>query len=253
MKKTFQLWSNMFASPSKGFPELTPATPILMPIIVVLILVLAGLFMLMPILGSDAYLDALGRVQVNTLVERGTEMSTEQLEMMEQQLKSDQMRTINLATTIGGGLIGYIIILLVYALILLILTRIFKEKPGFKHLFKLLIFLAVISAVQGIVKNGITLLSNYERILSKVQYTADLQWAITSPVSLAALFNPAKTGPTLYTVIDAVTDIFNWIYFIYLYFGLKFSAGLARKKALTITIIAGALSVIVSAVMTLVL
>ena len=251
MKKIFKLWSGIIGSPSKGFAELSGSSPVVLPLIMVLVLTALSIIMIMPIMSSDAYIDAMSRVQINTLSERGTELTDEQIDAMNQQMNSASMRTITLISSIGGGLVSFAVILLVQTLILMLLTRIVKDKASFKHLFRLIIFLALISVVQGIVKNGITLFSNYERLLSKVQTTADLQWAITSPVSLAVLFSPTKLNPSVYTLIDYCTDIFNWIYYVYLFFGLRFSAGLAKNKALTVTVISAVLMLVVSLAMTL--
>ena len=251
MKKTFKLWTGIFSSPTKGFTELTTSSPVVIPLIVVLILTIAGTAMLFPVMSGDTYVEAMSRVQVNTLKERGTELTAEQVEIMEQQLQSSRVQTITRITSLGGGLIGFVVILFVQALILLILTRIVKEKPSFKLLFRLIVFLALVSVIQVIVKYGITLLSDYERMLSRVQYNADLQRVLNSPVSLAALFSPTKLNPTLYALIDYVTDIFNWIYHIYLFFGLRVAAGLNKNKALIVTLISAVLLLAVSLVMTL--
>ncbi|MDC7226923.1 MAG: YIP1 family protein [Spirochaetales bacterium] len=246
MKKTFVLWTRLFISPTEGFSDLTPQTPIILPVLSIVVLVLAGMLMLMPIIGSETYTEALGRVQINTLAERGTEMSAEQLEVMQEQLHSGRMRTFTMLSSTVGGAFTFFLMLLVNTLFLLILTRIFGSKPSFKHLFKILVFLAAVSSIQAIIKNGITLMSDYERLLSRVQYAKDMQWAITSPVSLAVLFAPGKLSILLYTLIDSITDIFNWIYFIYLYFAMRFSLSLPGNKAIGITILAAALMIGIS-------
>lgn len=252
MKKTFKLWADILSSPSKGFAGVTVSTPIALPLIIVLILVLAGSALLLPILSSDAYSNALSRVQINTMKERGTDMTEEQIEMMEQQMQSGSMKTITLLTSTAGAVIGYFAMTILSVLILKLILLIFKEKPAFKLLFKMIIFIAAISVVQMILKNVITVITDYERVLSRVQYTADLQYALSSPVSLAAIFSPGKLSASMYYIVDALTDIFNWLYYGFLYAGLKYAGGINGKKALTVTIIFAVLTLGLAFMLTLI-
>jgi len=43
--------------------------------------------------------------------------------------------------------------------------------------------------------------------------------------------------------LDAFTDIFNWLYYIFVYAGLTVSAKLTKKKALVLTIISAVLGI----------
>ena len=251
MKNTFKLWTEIFSSPSKGFSELNGSTTIALPLIIVLILVLAGSAILIPVLSSDAYTSAISRVQINTLKERGTEITDEQIDMMEQQLQSGSVKTITLLSSTAGAVIGYIAITVISVLILKLILLIFKEKAAFKLLFRIIIFIAVISALQMIIKNLITAVTDFERVLSHVQTTSDLQYALSSPVSLAVIFSPGKLNTSVYYLIDSFTDIFNWLYYGFLYTGLKYACGINGKKALGATIVFAVLMVAVGFVFTL--
>jgi hypothetical protein len=237
MKNSISLWGQIIPSPIKGFSNVNKETGVALPLIVVLLLVLASSMLLIPILSSDAYTDAMVRAQINSMQEKGTELSTEQIELMSQQFTSGNVKTITLLTSIIGGVFGYVLMLVVSVFLLKLFTVIAKEKISLKLLLRILVFVAIISVLQMLIKNFITVFTDYERILSRVQNTSDLQYALSSPVSLAAIFTPGKISTSLYFLIDAITDIFNWLYYGYLFAGLKAAAGLSTSKALKITII----------------
>ncbi|MCK5198144.1 MAG: hypothetical protein KAR21_07325, partial [Spirochaetales bacterium] len=72
-----------------------------------------------------------------------------------------------------------------------------------------------------------------------------LKLALSAPISLAALFSADTLGPTGYFLLDSLTDIFNWLYYIFLYAGLKISAGLTKKHSLMVIIISAAVFIII--------
>ena len=249
MKSIF-LWKEIIPSPVKGFSTVTGKTKIAVPLLVVILIAAAGSFILLPVITSDSYSKALVRVQTSILAERGTEMSAEQTEQLNEQLSSGSMRKVNSITTIGGAIFVYVLMIFFSVLILKLICIIFREKPEFRLLLRIIIFIAIFSAVQMLLKNLITAVSDYNRILSRVQTSEDLQWALNSPVSLAVLFSPSSLNNTLYTLIDTVTDIFNWLYYGYLYAALRGAAELKSSRALAVTLVFAALSIGVSLLMT---
>ena len=252
MKKTFKLWADIIGSPSKGTAALTETSPVALPLVIILVLSIAASAMLIPILSSDAYTDALTRVQISTMKERGTEMSQEQIAAMEQQLQSTSVKRITIISSTAGAAIAYIVMLLVSVLLLKLIIAIFKEKASFKLLFRIMVFLAIISMVQMIVKNGITIVSDYSRVLSRVTNTGELQHALTSPVSLGILFSPSKINASVYYLIDAFTDIFNWIYYLYLYAAMRNAVGIDKKKAVAVTIVSAVVMIGIGFIITLI-
>ena len=250
MKKTFSTWSAILTSPSKGFSAFDNSTPFSLALILILLLVLASTAMLIPIISSDAYADAVIRVQITTLQERGTEMSAEQIEAMKQAMSSGSARTITMLSSTIGGVAGYTIMMIVSVLLFKLILLVFKEKAKFKLLFSIMVYIGIISIVQMLIKNGITLFTDYERVLSRVQNTSDIQHALTSAVSAAALFSPAKMNSSVYYLIDAVTDIFNWIYYAYLYAAVRWTLKLEHKKALAVTIVSALIFILFGLIFT---
>jgi len=251
MKNSVKLWAQIIPSPIQGFAKVDKETKVALPIVIILLLVLAATMLLIPILNSEAYTDALLRVQISSMQEKGTELSTEQIERMSEQLTSGNIKTITLLSSVVGGVFGFALMLAVSIFILKLITVIAREKISLKLILRIMIFITLISVLQMLVKNFITVFTDYGRILSRVQETSDLQYALTSPVSLAVLFDPGKIGSSLYYLIDSFTDIFNWLYYGYLFAALKSAAGLNTGKALKITIAAAVIMIAVGLIFTM--
>ena len=252
MQNTFKLWKDIIINPFEGYKNVNDKTKILLPLLTIIALFLLSITMLVPIMLSDSYSEAIVRVQISTMADRGNEMSLEQQAAMADQMKSPMIRNITIASSYAGGLITFLLITLLVAFILkLIISSVKKEKVKFSLVFKIMLFATIVSMVQSLLKNGITLSGNWERILSRVTDTGSLQLALQSPISLAALFDPAKVGHSIYMLIDAFTDIFNWIYYVLLYAGLKIATELEKKQALIITIVIALISIAVGLAITI--
>lgn len=251
MKNTFILWKNIIANPFDGFRDLKESTKLFPALLVIIVLFLFSMILLIPIMSSPAYGDAVARVQSTVMAQRGTEMSAEQQAAMAEQLKSPVVRNITIVSAVAGGLISYMAVLLVMTLVLmLVIGAVRKEKIRFSLVLKLLLFTAIVSMVQSLVKMGITLSGDWLRVLSRVTDTPSLQAALNSPVSLAALMDVSAVGRQVYYLVDYITDVFNWVYYIFLYAGLKAVAGLEKKKALLITVIIAVISILIGLVFT---
>ena len=192
MKKTMKLWSEVLTSPSRGFSSFDEKTPLAIAIICVLVLVFISTAIIIPIINSGAYSEAVVRIQINTMKDRGTEMTAEQIEMMRESLTTGPAKKISLISSLAGGVIGYAVMLLITTLLLKVLLSIFKEKRGFKLVLKLMVYIALITAVQMLLKNVITVLTDYERVLSRVQYTKELQYALTFSGQLSSIIFTAE-------------------------------------------------------------
>jgi hypothetical protein len=238
-------WKNIISNPFEGFSEINNETKWFLPLLTIIILLLISTSLLIPIMQSDEYIGALVRATTSQQAEKGVEMSTEAQEAMAKQLNSPMIKNITIASALGGGTITFIVILILNSLLIMLLSAILKNKIKFSLIFKIMIFISIISIVQSLIKSGITLSGDYARILSRVNDTTGLKLALAAPVSLAALFSVETLGSTGYFLLDAVTDIFNWIYYIFLYAGLKISAGLQKKHALMVTIITAVIFIII--------
>lgn len=237
MKHTISLWVSIFKSPASGFAKIDEKTKILLPVFIIIIFALIASALLIPVLNSKAYSDAMVRVQLKVLEERSGAMSEAQKEQIVQSLTSSTTKTISLLSTVIGGSLGYLLTILITAILLKVLTLIFREKQKFGHLFKIIVYISLISIAQMLIKNMITLVTDYERVLSGVMTTSDLQYALSSQISLAVLFTPGKTGTAVIYLLDTFTDIFNWLYYGFIYAGLHYSCEIKQRKALSLTIV----------------
>lgn len=252
MKNTFVLWKEIIANPFEGYKGVNDNTGILLPVLSIILLFIISVSMMLPILVSEPYADAVVRTQISAMAERGNEMSLEQQTAMAEQMSSPMFRNITIASSYGGGLIGLIVITLLVTLILkLIVSSVKKEKVKFSLVFKIIIFALIVGMVQSIVKMGITLAGDWPRILARVNDAAGLQQALQSPVSLAALFDRATVGNTVYTLINSLTDVFNWIYYLFIYAGLRSALVIEKKPALIVTVVIALISIAVEVIFTL--
>ena len=247
-----KIWKDIISNPFEGFSEVRDDTKWFLPLLMLLILVLISTVLIVPLMQSDEYIGALVRATTSQQAEKGTEMSAEAQAAMADQLSSPMMKKITIASALGGGVITFVIIMLINALVIKLLAAIMKEKTKFSLIFKILIFVSIISIVQSLIKSGITLSGDWARILNRVNDTDGLKFALSAPVSLAALFSVDTLGSTGYFLMDALTDIFNWIYYIFLYAGLKVSAGLTKKHALMVTIISAVVFILIGLIFNLI-
>ena len=247
-----KIWKNIVSNPFEGFSEVKDETKWFLPLLILLILILISTALIIPLMQSDEYIGALVRATISQQAEKGVEMSKEAQTAMADQLGSPLMKKITIASALGGGTITFVIIMLINTLVIKLLTAIMKEKTKFSLILKILIFISIISIVQSLIKSGITLSGDWTRILSRVNDTTGLKLALSAPVSLAALFQVDTLGSTGYFLLDALTDIFNWIYYIFLYAGLKVSAGLTKKHALIVTVITAVVFMLIGLIFNLI-
>jgi len=250
--KSILLWKDIIFSPFEGFKKVTNETKLLLPLLVLIILMAGSIALLTPVMQSEAYGQAIVRTQINSMAEKGQPMSNEQQEAMREQLSSPMVKNITIASAFGGGIVTFVAILLLSSLLVMILSKLFKKGVPYKMVLKILIFAGLISVIQGLIKNGITLSGNYSRILNQVQDTDGLQLALTSSISLAAIFSMETLGSIGYFLVDAITDIFNWIYYIFVYAGLRSAGGLNKNQALGVTLIFALCYILIGLGMTLI-
>ncbi|MBN2050570.1 MAG: YIP1 family protein [Spirochaetales bacterium] len=251
MKNGILLWKEIITEPSRGFTQIGKDTKIFLPLLVILALTLVATALLLPIVRSPEYTKAVITVQEQTMQEKGSPLSREQAEAMADQLSSDRMKTITTVSTLVGGLFGYLIMLMVSWLLFKLILVIFKTPASMGLLFKVLVYLALFTAVQSILKTVVTLSGNWERMLALVQTTDDFKMALQSPISLAALVSYKKVGTTAYFIIDTLTDIFNYLYYGYLYVALHRLFGMEKRKALFAVLVCAVLFIGAGFILTL--
>ena len=241
---TFQIWKSIISNPFKGYEKVGKQTRILLPLLVILILVTVNLLILTPIMQSSAYTSALVKVQMIKMNEKGMGSSVSR-EDLEKQLSAPLTKRITLISSFAGGIITYTAVLFLSAFLIWLLSLLLKDKKNYKIILKILIFAGLVSTLQGIVKSTIVATGDWERILHQVRTIEDFSLALQAPTSFAALINPAKSGMPLYILIDSVTDIFNWIYYIFIFAGLSSALKMEKQIALKITVLYAVLSIAV--------
>ncbi|MEW5818347.1 MAG: YIP1 family protein [Spirochaetota bacterium] len=253
MSNFLKIWKGIIQNPFDGFAQVNKDTKIALPLLCLLLLVLISTAMLLPLMMSNEYITALGRVQMEQMRQKGVELSDEQAASIKKSLAAPAMKIVTIVSTFGGGLGGYVGILLLVTLLMKVLTLIIKSSVSYKLLFKILVFAGIVGIVQRLLKSGITLAGDWSSALRRVQTTEDLKLVLQSSVSLTLLFSYKSLGKVGYYLLDTISDIFNWIYYIFLYAGLKRAAGLDKNKALIITIISAGVFVAAGAVFVIVI
>jgi len=249
--KTLTLWKEIITSPSRGYAELKKDSPLVLPLVTVLVLLTLSIALILPILQNSAYLEAAGRVQIQTLTEKGQTVSREQEQAIMEQMASPTVRTITLVSALAGGLITFVVMTLVSALLLKLFVLAFRGRIAYGLAFRILVFTALIAMVQALIKNGITLSGNWESALRRITDADGLQAVLQSPISLAVLTSPETLGKPGYYLLDTLTDIFNWIYYIFIFFAVRMSAGMEKKPALGVTLVFAGCSILIGGIMTL--
>jgi hypothetical protein len=250
MPSTLRIWGRILQNPFTGYGQINKDTRIAWPLACILLLVAVSTSLLLPITSSPTYLAAALRVQTKTLESRGVEMGGAQGKALEEQLNSPVMRTFTVVSAYLGALISSAAVMLLLALLMKAFTSAMKVSIPYRQLLAIFLFTGLVTAVQGLLKAGITLASDWRGALQGVQTTADLKAALVSPLSLALLFPYASLGKLGFALLDTATDVFHWIYFTFLYAGMK-SAGLDKKRALAVTLLTAVLFLAVGAVSSL--
>ncbi len=247
--ESIKLWGSIISNPFNGYSKMNESTKILFPLLLIIILTAGSIALFIPVMSSDEYSSALAKVQMLKLQEKGMSDSISQ-EELESQLSSPVTRKITIISAFAGGIVTYIIILLLSSFLLWLLTITIKDRKSYKLIFKILIYAAIVSTGESVLKSVIVISGDWERILRQVNSLNDFTLALQAPVSLAVLFDPDKIGKIPHFLIDTITDIFNWIYYIFIFAGLRSALKLERKKALGITLIFAAVFILAGIILT---
>ena len=240
----FKVWGLIIANPFKGFEGVKKETGVLFPFLIIIMLTVINLLILTPVMQSDTYVKALARVQMIKMAEKGLDGSLS-VEELEKQLSSPGVRKITLISSYGGGIVTITAVMLLSAFLIWILSIIFRDKKSYKMILKILVFSGVVAAVQGILKSIIVVSGDWQMQLMRVKSMEDFTMAIQAPISFASFFQPSVIGMPAYTVIDTVTDILNWIYYIFVYAGLRSALNIEKKKSLNIVLIYAVIGIII--------
>ncbi len=243
---TFKLWKNIIVNPFQGFRDVNDQTKLALPLITIILLMCISFSILIPVYLNDSYGEVLARIQYEKMVEDGNAMSLEQMDNLNKYFQSSAFNTITIVSVFVGGVIFFLLIIFLTSFILkLVATSLKKEKVKFSLILKIILFASIVSMVQMILKNSITITGDWLHALKRAKDTFSFQLALQTPLSFAALVDPSKSGKIIYFLVDYLTDIFNWLYYIFFYAGLKIAVKLEKKHALTITIIIAVISLLI--------
>lgn len=246
MPSSLRIWWQILQNPFTGYGQIGKDTRIAWPLACLLLLVAVSTSLMLPITSSQTYLAAALRMQTRTLESQGIDMGGEQGKALEKQLASPVMRTFTVVAAYLGGFVSFTATILLLALLMKAFTSAMKVSLPYKQLVAIFAFTGLVTAVQGLLKSGIVLASDWQGALRGAQTTADLKEALVSPLSLALLVPYASLGKVGYALLDTATDIFNWIYFTFLYAGMK-GAGLDKGRAFAVTLLTAVLFIAVGA------
>lgn len=221
MKETLQIWGRIFTSPSEGYRRITPQTKIGVPLLIVLLLSVASGALMIPVISSDAYLEASSRGSLEVIESRLGTLTEADREMMAAQTSSPLARNINIISALLGPPIMLMLTLLAGALVLWVASLIFKPAFAYWIAFRLLIFTSVVLILQGAVQAGILLLSDFTARFNSVTTMRGLSAAANTALN-AAIFIPDGALPDwLLVAVGYVTDVFHIIFFVLLFFGVR--------------------------------
>lgn len=244
VENPWKLWMSIIANPFKGYQGLRDETKILLPLLVLILMVLLTPLLIQPITDSQAYKEAVLKVQYAAIEkQQGSPLSEEMKETYREQLSSSSVQTISKVSMFVSSLLIFLVMLLGFSLVLFIISKIMGYSTRFSLFFKILVFASILTVFQNLLTNLITLTGDYETTLRTVRSATDLQYALASPISLAVFFDPGQLGKIPYFFLDTLTGIFTWLFYIFIYAGLTISAKISKNRALIMTIIAGVLAV----------
>lgn len=237
-KNSFALWLDIITNPFSGFRAINEKTRIALPLALVLVASMLSSLLLQPIMSSKVYESAILDIQIAAIEKKqGGTMSEEMKASYSAQLSSPMVKTITKVSSIVGAPIGYAILIFASALILLIVSALMKEKRKFGIFLRILVFAMIVTVVQTLLKNIITLTGDWESALKAAGNAMELGRALSAPISLASITTSGDISPSAYFLLDGLTDIFNWLYYIFVYAGLTACAGIQKNKAIILTVV----------------
>jgi hypothetical protein len=209
MIKSLVLWKGIFANPIEGFKQVAPETKVGFPIMAILLLSIAAGALLIPIVTSQAFVDTQFRLVVKMTESQGNQMGEAQKQGMEQGMKSDTGKIVSALQYSLQYVIAGLIGIFLGALTLFVVGKILKAQIDFGKALRVVVFSYVIIVLGLLIKGGLVLLSDWKSALSNMESIMDMQYVITTDISLGAFFTSATIGKIPLYIISFVTDIFN--------------------------------------------
>ena len=238
MSDLLSTWKGIIINPKDGYKEITEKTKIFMPIVIILIISIVSLSIMFPITTSKTYLKPSIGIRIHKMEKKGKAVNDKQLDAMNKYSNSNISKIIVVAGSYIGGIVVYLLTFVIGAFVLLILSRIFGCKDiSYKLILRIIVFTAIITAVQGLVKILIVYFSDWQAAVKAARTIGDLKNALAANLSAAAFFNPRSMNRVLFYIIDYFTDIFNIIYFVFIFYGLSIAGKTKESRAIIITII----------------
>lgn len=228
-------WKNILFSPKEGFKGIDENTKLVAPIVIVLVVSLIAVSFMIPIITSHVYLQKSVSIQLQKL---GKSASKAALEQANKSVESGITKIIAIAGAYIGSIATYLLIFYAGALVLWLLVIIFKGGGvSYKLLLRIVIFSALITSFQGLINVLIVYFSDWKSAVEAAATTSDLKNAIQSSLSLAVFLDPKTAGKLFYSFVDYFTNIFNIIYYIFIYYGLVSAGKIKENKSVSITVL----------------
>ena len=235
MAQLARTWKNVLFNPKDGFKEINENTRIFVPIIIVLVISLIAVSIMIPIITSRIYLQKSVAIQ---LAKMGKNAATSAVEQANKSVESKTTKIIAISGAYIGSIVTYLLIFYAGALVLFLLVKIFKGgNVSYKLLLRIVIFAALITAFQGLIKVLIVYFSDWQSAVAASTTMSDLKSAIQAPLSLAVFLDSQTAGKVLYFIVDYFTDIFTIIYFVFIHYGLVSAGRITKDKSIGITIV----------------
>lgn len=236
MLDSFKNWLTIIISPKQGFEKLNEKSNFVLIILTLIVLAIFAKALVLPVYTHDLYYEAAGRSYVNFLEMMGNKLTEAQKESEASMMQSDFSKQLTIWGTFLTPIISILVSLFIISFILWFTLKIFKTYLTFKLVFKILACSSIFILVENIIEALVLLSLDWKTILTTINNFVELKAGLIPPLSLAAFFNVESVTQFGYFVIDYLTNIFIYMSFIYVYYGLMVSGKIDHKKALSITI-----------------
>ena len=228
----------MFFNPGESLKKLKPDTKITGAIWSIVLLVIVSGVIMLPIITSHDYYDALYRIVIRQQADSGKDLGEKEKIQIKDYLHSGINKTIQIFSHFAGKLVSvFLYYLLFYSLILWGLSSLFKINIGFSYSFKIMVCLYIIFCLELILISIMVVVSDWKPLLANAKNMKDFTSVLMAYTSLAVIWDMSEIGVVPFYLLNYLTNIFIYIYFGYFYLVLTGSVNIEKKLAIKMTII----------------
>jgi hypothetical protein len=221
MKDTLFLWKTILSKPEDGYRQISAATRIVWPLILIVAVALLAGLLLVPVVASDAYQGASVRANLDFMDRARAFPDAPAREQAAAQLASPLNRGFTVVSAVIGPALNFLAILLAASLVIWLLGLVLRQAVPFGIVLRIFAFTWAVFAWQSVLQSVILLMSDHQAVFAKVNTLIAFRYALAVPFSLSLVFPPGSLPPLAFLAVDFVTNIFNIIFYVLLAIGLR--------------------------------